>query len=211
MKRVFPLIVVLITLSVLGILFIQMQWIKNAIQVKKDQYEQSREKALQEIRVNVHELFLNKLYEQTGALFVNPQSQQRALDQQFTVQFLKTDELQYIVQQALRNNGIKQSFDFGVTNIFGFTILYSDGFKSEYIPDAWSIKLTSGNSVQQEKLYVYVHEPKSYLIERMSWMIVASVIFTAIIIWAFALTVRTLFSQKKFIGDKKRLYQQHDT
>ena len=44
MKRVFPLIVLLITLSVLGILFIQMQWIKNAILVKKDQYAQSRDK-----------------------------------------------------------------------------------------------------------------------------------------------------------------------
>jgi two-component system phosphate regulon sensor histidine kinase PhoR len=49
----------------------------------------------------------------------------------------------------------------------------------------------------QKKLYVYIREPKSYLIERMGWMIVASIIFTAIIIWAFALTVRTLFNQKK--------------
>jgi two-component system phosphate regulon sensor histidine kinase PhoR len=31
----------------------------------------------------------------------------------------------------------------------------------------------------------------------MGWMILASVVFTAIIIWAFALTVRTLFTQKK--------------
>jgi hypothetical protein len=45
MKKVFPLIVVLITLSVVGILFIQMSWINNAIksvyiQTAGDSYRQ---------------------------------------------------------------------------------------------------------------------------------------------------------------------------
>jgi len=197
MKRVFPLIVVLITLSVLGILFIQMQWIKNAIQVKKDQYEQSRGKALIDIRNSASELFLKKLNEQTNITLIDEKSRQYVLEKQFTVQFFSTEEMNAIIQQSLRNNGIKQSFEFGVTNIFRYTILYSEGFRNEFIPDSWSIKLTSLNAAQPEILYVHVNEPKSYLIERMGWMILASVIFTAIIIWAFALTVRTLFTQKK--------------
>jgi len=197
MKKVFPLIVVLITLSVLGILFIQAQWIKNAIQVKKDQFDQSRSKAMHEIRNNTQDLFLSKLNQQTGITFLNETARRRELEQHFTVQYFKVDEMQQIIQQALRNNGIKQSFEFGVTNIFYNIVLYSDGFKSEFMPESWSIRLTNGNAAQQENLYVYVREPKGYLIEQMSWMILASIIFTAIIIWAFTLTVRTLFSQKK--------------
>ncbi|MBS1644179.1 MAG: HAMP domain-containing histidine kinase [Bacteroidetes bacterium] len=197
MKKVFPLIVVLITLSVLGIMFIQVQWIKNAIQVKKDQFDQSRSKAMHEIRNNTQDLFLSKLNQQTGITFLNETARRRELEQHFTVQYFKVDEMQQIIQQALRNNGIKQSFEFGVTNIFYNIVLYSDGFKSEFMPESWSIRLTNGNAAQQENLYVYVREPKGYLIEQMSWMILASIIFTAIIIWAFTLTVRTLFSQKK--------------
>src|SRR5690606_16554291 len=67
----------------------------------------------------------------------------------------------------------------------------------ESTPDRMSITLTDSKAAQQEILYIYISEPMSYLIERMGWMILASVVFTAIIIWAFALTVRTLFTQKK--------------
>ena len=38
MKKIFPLIVVLITLSVVGILFIQMSWIENAMKLKHEEF-----------------------------------------------------------------------------------------------------------------------------------------------------------------------------
>ncbi len=38
MKKVFPWIVVLITLSLLGIIYIQTNWIKNAVKMKQDEY-----------------------------------------------------------------------------------------------------------------------------------------------------------------------------
>ena len=196
-KNVFPLIIVLITLSVLGILFIQMQWIRNAMQVKKDQYEHSRKKALSDMKEKAYDLFLDKRSLQTGMVPMDEKSRQFTLDKEFTVQYFTTEEMQDIVRKALRANGIRDPYEFGVANIFRSIILYSDGFKPESIPDALSIPLTNSNAAQQENLYIYIREPKSYLIERMGWMILASIIFTAIIIWAFALTVRTLFTQKK--------------
>ncbi len=197
MKRVFPLIVILITLSVLGILFIQMQWIKNAIQVKKDQYAQSRQKALDDIKNEAYTLFMNKRNQHTGDIPVDRSYVQHILETEFTVQVFTTEEMQAIIRNALRSNSIRQPFEFGVANMFKFVVLYSEGFRPEFIPDAFSVPLTNTNAAQQEILYIYISEPKSYLIERMGWMILASVIFTAIIIWAFALTVRTLFTQKK--------------
>jgi two-component system phosphate regulon sensor histidine kinase PhoR len=197
MRRVFPLIVLLITLSVLGILFIQMQWIKSALKVKQDQYAHSRQKALLDMRNKAYDLFLHKRFLHTGTEPVGDASKQHVLDEEFTVQVFSTEEMEQIVQDALRSNGIKQPYEFGVANIFRSVVLYSEGFKQESIPEAMSIPLTNANAAQQEILYIYISEPKSYLIERMGWMILASVVFTAIIIWAFALTVRTLFTQKK--------------
>lgn len=197
MKRVFPLIVVLITLSVLGILFIQMQWIKNAIQVKSDQYTHSQERAMSEVQGKAYEMFLEKRSREIGNTPIGKIAQERVLDEEFTVQVFSTDELQSIIKTALRSNGIKAPFEFGVTNFFGNIILSSSGFKQEDILASTKMALTSSNAVQQENLYVHLTEPKTYLFERMIWMIAASILFTAIIIWAFALTVRTLFTQKK--------------
>src|SRR5690348_12768715 len=113
MKRVFPLIVVLITLSVLGILFIQMQWITNAIQVKKDQYQQSREQAMIDAKALINEAFLNKRQILTGEVLMNLSSRQHTLEDEFTVQqYFTPDEMKNIIQSALRANGIKQPFEF---------------------------------------------------------------------------------------------------
>ena len=48
-----------------------------------------------------------------------------------------------------------------------------------------------------ETLYLYITEDKSAIIREMLWMIIASIVFTSIIVLAFAVTVRTLFNQKK--------------
>ncbi len=197
MKRVFPLIVLLITLSVLGILFIQMQWIKNAVQIKKDQFTQSRQKSLVEIREKSDELFLKKRGESTGTFLVNNAAKKRVLEREFTVQVFTPEEMHDIIEQTLRANNIKQSFEYSVTNIFRYSILYSDGFKDENLADAYTLPLTSGNATQQETLHVFIREPKNYLFEQLGWMILLSFALTTIIVAAFALTVRTLFNQKK--------------
>ena len=58
MKKVFPLIVVLITLSVLGIIFIQMSWIRNAIDLRTQQHDQDIATAVQRIKDELYAKFL---------------------------------------------------------------------------------------------------------------------------------------------------------
>ena len=59
MKKIFPLIVVLITLSVVGIIFIQMSWINNAISLRQNQHEQDLNHAPNEIRKELHDLYMH--------------------------------------------------------------------------------------------------------------------------------------------------------
>src|SRR5690606_39018035 len=40
LKKIFPVIIALITLSLLGIIYIQVSWIRNAAHIKKEQREQ---------------------------------------------------------------------------------------------------------------------------------------------------------------------------
>ena len=198
MKKVFPVIVVLITLSVLGILFIQMQWIKNAVLVKKEQYEQSRLNTMKSIKQSLNESFLQKYALHNGGVVdFDEASRQRTLARKFTAQVFSEDEVNNIIQRALRSNNIKEGFEYNITNIFGESILHSDNFHVGQNDMAQIIKLSSDNSLQPETLYLYTRGNNKYFINDMGWMIVASIILTTIIISAFALTVRTLFNQKK--------------
>lgn len=199
MKRVFPVIVILITLSVVGILAIQMNWIKMAVQAKKDQYEADREKAGRVIRQSLTDGFIEKYQqEREGGMAILAESyKQYIISNYFTTQVFSKEEVQTIIQKALRANGIKDPFEFAVKNVFGFTVLSSDKFQPDYFSRSTPVRINRNAPGSQETLYLYIPENHAYIVKKMAWMIVGSIALTSIIIAAFALTVRTLFNQKK--------------
>jgi two-component system phosphate regulon sensor histidine kinase PhoR len=194
MKKVFPLIVVLITLSVIGIIFIQMSWIRNAISLRQKQHEQDISHAISEIKEGAYDEFLKR----TGDIgYLNQETKMYHL-QNFTSQILSQDEIFQIIKSSLERNNIKEPFEFAITNIFRTPIMESRGFQQEYYnTETRDITLTPAEANFLETLHLYIKEDKNYILRKMGWIIGASVLFTTIIISAFALTVRTLFTQKK--------------
>lgn len=194
MKKVYPLIIFLIIFSVLGILFIQMSWIKNAMYVKKEQYGHDLEKALIDVRPAAYNSFImtqgynpNQIDEENKAWLIQTH---------FTAQIIEPDEMSMIIVQAMKKNNIRQPFEFCITNIFNNPICYSAGFTPAMFNDSKSIRLTPENALQPETLFLFVKEPHNYIVKQMTWMILASVIFTVIIISAFVVTIRTMLKQK---------------
>jgi two-component system phosphate regulon sensor histidine kinase PhoR len=192
MKKVFPVIVVLITLSVLGIIFIQMSWIKNAIDLRKQQHEQEIANALNRIKEECYQNYFAKYgqypVDEDGKLFML---------QNFSTNVLSKDEVNSIIDQSIKRSGIKQPYEYVIVDIFQNPMYMSSGFRNEYLSAAIKTQLTTDNSYFKETLFLYFKEDSNYLIKKLGSVIIASILFTTIIISAFALTVRTMFSQKK--------------
>ncbi len=195
MKRIFPLIVVLITLSVIGILFIQMSWITNEIKLKKDETQNGIENALNKTRDILQSGFIYK----NNQGYITEETKQFQLNQKFTlIGYFTNDEVKDAVERSLRGNNIKNKYEFCVTNVFKNIIFQSDGFSVTEFGKAYSIELSPKESaISKETLFLVIHEDKNQIIREMGGMIAASIVFTCIIILAFAVTVRTLFNQKK--------------
>jgi two-component system, OmpR family, phosphate regulon sensor histidine kinase PhoR len=192
MRKVFPLIVVLISLSVIGIIFIQMSWIDNAISLKKNQRFDAIGSATNEIKRSIHNLFLIN----NGYINANEETKYLVL-QSFTTLQLTPEDIRQSIDKAFVKYNIKEPFEYSVTNIFQIPIASSAGFNNEYLDNSTDIMLTPENGYIMETLHIYIKEDKNYILHSMGWMIAASILFTIIIISAFALTVRTLFTQKK--------------
>lgn len=201
MRRVFNIITLLITLSVFGILFIQMQWIKSAMEVRQDTYEKDRRAALEEAKQSLYELYLKRLALDEGITFFDEESKLRYIAQNFTAYSFTRDDVNTIIKKVFRKRNIKEPFEFAILNNKRSPVQSSEGYANmtpaELEGRTDYIQITPDNSLVQETLYVYLAEPKNYLIRQMGWMILASIILTAIIISAFALTLRTLLGQKK--------------
>lgn len=192
MRKVFPLIVVLITLSVIGIIFIQMSWIDNAISLKRNQRIEALANATSEIKRSIHNLFLIK----NGYINANEETRYYVL-QSFTSQLLTGEDVRQSIDKALIKYNIKEPFEYSITNIFQIPIASSAGFTTDYLSGSTDIPLTAENGYYVEILHLYIKEDKNYILNSMGWMIGASILFTCIIISAFALTIRTMFTQKK--------------
>lgn len=193
MKRVFPLIVLLITLSVLGIMFIQMHWIQSAIFVKKQIHEKNIENSTFQIREQLYNRFFEK-----GQFGYIPSESNRLylLRNNFTTMNFTEEEITNIIDSALKKNDLKNDYEYCITNIFNQPTTITPGFDtSEHFKTAIVQLLTPPNAVHEERLYLFI-EDKNYIIKKMGGLIAASIFFTGIIISAFGLTIRTMFTQK---------------
>ncbi len=172
-----------------------MSWINNALKLKNEEFLRGVDNTLSQIPKELQDKFISK----TGQDFLNKESQEFFMRNNFRIDGVLTrDEVQEIIEKQLRQNNIKEPFEFCVTNIFKLAIMQSDGFQNSMLSSAKSQYLAPDNALRShETLYLTIFEDKNAIIREMLWMIIASIVFTTIIILAFFVTVRTLFNQKK--------------
>lgn len=194
MKRVFPLIVVLITLSVLGIVFIQVSWISNSLQLKQQQKAQDYEHAETQIKQKLNRIFLNR----SGYIGYIDDETQKLLLHNFTVQIIPQEEVEAVVDEAMNRYNIKEPYEYAVTNIFQMPIMKSERYDRREDGITKDILLTPPDAAMYyETLHLYIQEDKNFFHNKLGLYIAGSILFTLIIISAFYLTLRTMFNQKK--------------
>jgi two-component system phosphate regulon sensor histidine kinase PhoR len=216
MKKVFTLITVLITLSLIGMIVIQVSWIKGMVLIKKEQVREQLNHAMFEI--------VEELAEEKGRLggmlpsvsdpewprdpimkLVRPPS----IAQQHTVM-----DIQRRLRRSFEKHGQPNTkFECAViapNEGFGFDLL-SPGFERKYEEAKtdtlnnwvaiWPIIAQSGSDAEslsnEERLVVVISSPQESILRSLGPMIAGAVVFTLVIIAAFFLTVRTLLRQKK--------------
>ncbi len=192
MKKVFPVIVLLITLSVLGIIFIQISWIRSAISLRKQQHEQDINTAVNRIKEEFYQNYFNVI----GQYPQDEKSKNWYLSN-FTTSFMEQKDVDRLISGSIKRTGIKEKYEYIITDIFQNTLFRSPGYRPEESHAAIRVQLTTENSPFKETLILYFRENNNYIVSRLGWIIAGSIIFTIIIISAFALTVRQMFTQKK--------------
>ncbi|MDZ4795646.1 MAG: HAMP domain-containing sensor histidine kinase [Bacteroidota bacterium] len=212
MKRTFTIITVLISLSMIGIIAIQLSWIKNMVLLRKEQIKHSVQESTKTVG---YDLAQHKGTSIPGAnkkgLFADDFSidmfKPQTIGQRFDV-----EEIRKKLQKAFVENNLKDiEFEFGIgsfdnngDNVFekfsaNFNTAIQDttnNFFSNVGLEALSGTAGENLSVK-EILFVVVPNIKGLVLKSLRWRIVTSIAFTIIILLAFYLTVRTMLRQKK--------------
>ena len=216
MKKVFTLIIVLITLSLIGMILIQVSWIKGMVLIKKEQVREQLNHAMYEV--------MEELAEEKGRLggmlpsVTNPDWPKDAIlnlvrppsiAQQHTAM-----DIQRMLRRSFEKHGQpKTRFECAVlapNEGLGFDLI-SPGFERKYeeartdtinnMIAIWPIAAESGTDAESlstaERLVVVVSVPEDSILRSLGPMIAGALVFTLVIIAAFYLTVSTLLRQKK--------------
>ncbi len=215
MKTILPVIILLITASLIGIIIIQVSWINNMLVVKEEQLADKVAKSMAIVG--------DDLMEQKSALpnLHNPKFRPSFMLQgdQLMSELMKPStiarnftafEIEEKLRKAFDANGLKDTrFEFAIAssvNLFSYEIK-SKNFMN-VVDDTvlnrtfiYILPVPSGSDaeslVPDERMMVIVPNVKHIVFNQLRWMISGAVLFTLILCAAFFVTVSALLRQKK--------------
>ncbi len=210
MKRVFPVITVLISLSLFGLIYFQFIWLTSARNTKEKQLRENIFLATTEAAEKLMEnksdfLSLNK---NKDLNFSNEKLKMDILRPSVIQRFTK-DEISAVIKKSFDKRllqGIHFEFAVSDNSITGEQV-QSDQFFKYFIDSTHNtnvaIPLTPPpgsmyeNLAKEEFLVVIVPHQSTIVFKEILWFIIVSVLFTMIIITAFFITIKALLRQKK--------------
>ncbi|HYC39407.1 MAG TPA: HAMP domain-containing sensor histidine kinase [Chitinophagaceae bacterium] len=216
MKRIFTIIVILVTISLVGIIMLQLSWLNNMILLRQ---EQIKEKVNQAVSIVGAEL---SQYKGNLTPLRSPASSSMFPDD-FSLDFLRpqtigkkftAQELHEKIATAFRSVGLERmSFEFELalmnprTNLMGTTERQSNNYEAAYADtinnySRGALLISPSGSAAEgvafdETLTVVALDWRSFALQSLRWRFAIAILFTIIIISAFYLTLRTMLRQKK--------------
>jgi two-component system phosphate regulon sensor histidine kinase PhoR len=220
-KKTFTIIIVLISLSLIGIIVLQLSWLTNMNQLSeeriKQQVDEAKNSAAQELTQlkssyiplpvsegsnNFLESFSRKfIRNQTLASKVSLKEVNEIIRKNFNAKGLKKMQFEF----AMISPSARDYFNEILMATNNFSVAQSDSINN-YLPQSAYIVAQPGSASESlmtnEFLMIVALDWKALVIRSLRWPIIMSIVFTLIIIAAFYVTVRTMLQQKK-IGEIK--------
>jgi two-component system phosphate regulon sensor histidine kinase PhoR len=214
MKKILPLILVLISVSMVGIVYIQYSRIQNLLIVKEDQLFEKVVKSI--------DMVGRDLSNKSGSMPVlrrqrkSPITLNNDLSSEFSLQpSMVADrftqfEIREKLAMAFKTNQVPaKNFEFAITNTFNivsfemlspkFSDLLNDtvdnhvfNYPIEQPEGSWASGVASF-----ENIVVIIPNYKSLVFKQSYWELVGAFVFTLFIMFAFFLTLYTMINQRK--------------
>jgi len=210
MKRTFPVIIVLISLSLLGLLLLQGSWLKNLLEVREVQlYNKISSEGYKVAEDLYKSVYGGKIMRpRQGGIGFNSDFHIHLLkpptiDEKFSAQDVRAKLEKVFVTKEWRN----LEFEFAIISPTAELEMMSSGFESSYLdtvnnkPFIIPILPNTENSLDDvasyEQLIVIIPNYEDQVWASLRWIIIVAAVFMIIIIAAFYVTVRSLLNQKK--------------
>lgn len=208
LKKTFPVIVVLIALSVLGVIYLQISWLKNQFFLREESYIDKAGAAAFTVKEELTSQTLSSTFPPSRNPWMSSDLGPLLITRPSVANRFSPSEIAMKIRKALNEKGLKEvSFEFAITRGQGMTTeVQSKNFETAnadsmnkrvfipLVPDAYKdLPIVMAD----EYLFITFPKLRSEVRHSMIPQMLASAAFTLVIIAAFFLTVKTILDQKK--------------
>jgi two-component system phosphate regulon sensor histidine kinase PhoR len=222
LKKNFTIIFILISVSLVGIIYIQWNWITTMVENKEEELHHKLNDVTYDVGRELAE------YKQTALsgsqLLRTPQGFGFKPSEQFMLELMRPPLISQKFSYQEMSDKLRKAFVYrGLKDTkFEFCIFSEGGFNSSIFSNTYELRsanffnalkdtihnltalyplVTSGMDINGsepfETISIVIPDYKSVVMKQMRWMIFGVIFFTLIIVSAFYVTVRTLLMQKK--------------
>ncbi len=209
MKRTFPAIVILISLSLFGLILLQISWFHNLLETTRNQYDNN----YTQVGATVADELFNSTSKpmlrlpRRGGMTFNSDPHFHFLKPTLVGEKFTSQEVQEKIRANFdRYNLKKLEFEFAVTNAEDEYELGSKNFSQEYFDTVnnkrryFPIIPINNQDIEigtPEMLIIVVPDFDKQIWDALRWVIFGAVVFMLVIVAAFYVTVKSLLYQKK--------------
>ncbi len=194
-RKIIIFTIIVMTIALIGLMGIQLYWIRNASSVKEAIFRRSVNEAISRVVNKIERMEKRRALEENqyeGMLNFN-----RHLPYD---RFITVDQLDSLVSSELNIRGIDTRFEFGVYKMekASFLIEKSPNYRRELIEKGYAFPLFSSDIfTTPEYLLIYFPNERQFLLTELWGMLLISIILIIAIVSSFTYTITTIFRQKK--------------
>lgn len=192
-KRTTSIIVLITSLALFGIVVSQYLWVKYAVDLRKEIFDNRVQITLREVANELEESEINE-YDHIGC--VKSQNKQ---DQACCNHPIETHKLDSIMNNIFCTLKPNKDYVYGIINTKNNKLIYSSDtkFENELLNTYHYLPLSCPKNPNGFLLALYFPTQDKYILNRMSLLLVISTLFLLVVIISFYSTIITFVKQKK--------------
>jgi two-component system phosphate regulon sensor histidine kinase PhoR len=194
-RRIIIFIIIVMTIALIGLMGIQIYWIKNASAVKEATFQRTVTEVLSRVVNRIEKLEKKKASES------NPNEGMLNFNRHLLYEkFITVPQLDSMILIELNTRGIDTRFEFGIYNPERdvFLLEKDPGMRKNLIEKGSAARLfVIDIFTSPEYLLLYFPREKQFLLTELWGMLLISIILIIVIVSSFIYTITIIFRQKK--------------
>ncbi|MDR0667923.1 MAG: HAMP domain-containing histidine kinase [Prevotellaceae bacterium] len=201
-KRLIVLLAIAISISTLTVVGIQIKWIRATADAAEEAFSRNVQATLQQVvdiivRQEIAQLFSDSIpvhFFQSRFSSYPPSHADRPVTERVT-----DAQIDSLLRKELRRKNIVAPYEFAITDEWGAIVLATAGFSNARPEHTYNAALFPSDPYHAPHYFLNIYLPphRDYIMYSIRWMLVASGVLILVICATFAVTLMTVFRQKR--------------